>query len=178
MRNQQSILVCPIKTEKNPNPFILHISNLLFYHDLQFRTIEQNTSKDILIKLSPDSYNEYHKIIQKLNIKNIKDVSTAQISTSSAQTKRPRRMTEKQQTSTNKIMSFDKFINSKPNNNIKYIKQLSEETSTPRFYQAIIGLFSTCEEYHNKDKRISNIAKEFTIRKSSPHWHQTIDNTM
>jgi hypothetical protein len=33
----EDITTCPVITEKRPNPFILHSSNLLFHYDLQFR---------------------------------------------------------------------------------------------------------------------------------------------
>ena len=74
--NNKSILTCPTDKNLNPTPFILHISNILFDHDLQIRSITENSSNDIFIKFSPDSYNSYHKQILQFKIKNLDDVTT------------------------------------------------------------------------------------------------------
>ena len=73
----EDIMVCPVITEKRPNPFILHASNILFHYDLQFRTLPQNESDKILLRLTPDSYQEYHGILTNLNITKLENITKA-----------------------------------------------------------------------------------------------------
>jgi ribonuclease HI/exonuclease III len=157
------IMVCPVKTEKRPNPTILHVSNILFHYDLQFRTLYQNQSNNILLKITPDSYNEYCKIFMKLNIFTRDDI-----------TKRPMHQPcryLRTRYPNQGLLSFAELYQSLPKylQNNQIFHQYKLDLVTPRFYQALILLYSTQEETavnaHLLDRNHT-----FSIRQVSPDW--------
>jgi hypothetical protein len=70
----RNILSHPVKFELRPKPFILDISNIQFYHDLQVRTVKENLSDAILDRLAPDQYQSDVRILQYLSIEEMYQV--------------------------------------------------------------------------------------------------------
>ena len=157
-------MICPVVSEKRSNPYILHVSNVLFYYDLQPRTLPQNESDKILLRLTPDSYQEYQAILIKLDIHSIRDITKV----SHAQHARQLRTREQP----NRLLTFNELYQSLPKKiqNSSIFSTYRLELTTPRFYQALIALFSTHEETSNQHHML-DINHRFSIRRASPDWN-------
>ena len=127
----EPIFICPISQEYRPNPFTIHISNVLYSRDLQFRTIEENDKDNFSRALTTYSYDIYKNEINKIN--NII----------------PFRFLADITRSDKMIKSFDNLrtdiyntINKSSNKSIhKTYNQLQEYHETYPYYQAIAGLY-------------------------------------
>ena len=152
-----NIISHPINRELRPNPFILHISNILFDYDLQLRTITENSAENMATKLFPDSYNSYHKLYKRLNLKDLNDI-----------TLKPNNNSTPIQ-----IQSFQQIFDNLPTakQNWKIFTEYKQKNITPNFWQALIHLYVPYEE--TIPQNVINPDHIFSIRKNSTGWFNT-----
>jgi ribonuclease HI len=158
-------MICPVDKELRPPPLVLHLSNILFYHDLQLRSIADNDSNDVLIKISPDSYKQYYKVYVALDITNL-----ANIRYRSPQPRLARRAPTE-----DRLFTFHEFYQSlsKQKQKLKFLDHYRKDLTTPPFYQALICLFSTWQEA-NSVTNLTDHNHKFTIRKDSKDWNSML----
>ena len=138
----ERLMTCPVKFEKKPNPLILYVSNTLFFHDLQFRTISFNQETSILAKLTPDSYNEYFTTIKRLNLKSVDDITFHPNSI------KPRFSRKVNNDSKPRLLTFEEFYRklAPGTKKLKLFNDYLNLSQTPRFYQCLICLYAPYNE--------------------------------
>ena len=130
-----NIISHPVNRELRPNPFILHISNILFDYDLQFRTIAENSTEDIATKLFPDAYNTYHKTYNRLNLRELQDIT----------------LTPNNNSIPTQIQSFSQFFYNLPHAQQKWkiFTEYTQKNITPNFWQCLTSIRTIRRNNHH-----------------------------
>jgi sorting nexin-29 len=164
----ESILECPVTKQRMHNPFLLHISNMLHYHDFQLRTIKFNEAESVYSKLSVDSYSKYW---QQLKYR--------ALGTFQAIIKPARRNSERLQDSNAppRLLSYatyyetlPKHVQRKEHPLIDHVNHHNPKdlTQVPDYYRAVQTLLTSLEDGEEQQTRMQNYSP--FLRLISPAW--------